>query len=725
MIDLLRRQSSKSSIHLRVNIIVAWVVMSLISCRGRSTANTVSESVGATASADATLPDIAKVGVPAVILWSEQRIKDAELSFKSSGRSRFPSPDFWGNEIFYEIMVDRFNDGDPSNNLRVVSPSQRLGVSNGNHGIGEYHHGGDLQGITNRLDYLADLGITSLWLTPIFMNASGAYHGYCVSDLTKLDPDFGTSQDLLKLTAAAHARGIRVVLDIVVNHICDAGTKYAQVHQSQDHTQCAADLDAADLRGIEATSPYQHELTFSSAFFPPFKLQRFLNRCGANSLEEMRSEGPLARFGDFSAEMLDFNTRDADFQAIYKNLMAYWIAYADVDGFRLDAVKHTTTDFSAYFATEIRQYANTLGKSHFYTVAEVAGSSRTISMHLGRMNPAINTQSWHHRVETQAQGGQSLGRVAAQFPAFPYPGVTGVYDFAHSGVSRDVLHNVRSSQVLEHYFRDDSYYQDLIGQGDPRLNLTVLEIHDWQRFADNSAKKSSLALSYLAVAPGIPVIYYGMEQGFNGACVRGTVDASVDAKDLEPSCFGPGSAQNDANYRQDMFRSGMFRLGSSLPQINALAHIGTIAAAGDLGGGVDPYLNRDHAVYKTARRFLKLRKSCQPLRVGDITWRWSTGDNAGFMAFTRVDPLHRSYEALVLINTTEQDLPIPDLAVENRQATFANLENPHDLAVPKNNAAGELSFASRRIPANSVMVYVPVAMVGPLSAVDGTHLCAQ
>ena len=177
MIDLLRRQSSKSSTRLRVNIIVAAFVMSLISCRGRSTANALSESVGATSSVDATLPDISMVGVPAVIAWSEQRIKDAELIFKSSGRSRFPSPDFWGNEIFYEIMVDRFNDGDPSNNLRLLSPNQRLGASNGNHGIGEYHHGGDLQGITNRLDYVSDLGITSLWLTPIFMNASGAYHG--------------------------------------------------------------------------------------------------------------------------------------------------------------------------------------------------------------------------------------------------------------------------------------------------------------------------------------------------------------------------------------------------------------------------------------------------------------------------------------------------------------------------------------------------------------------
>ena len=697
--------------------VIFIAVATMYACVAKKGSHHLRSNISSEATAPA--PDIAEAGFDGVMKWSESQLRLAEDDFNNSGNKRLESPSFWGDQVFYEIMPDRFADGDPSNNFKSISSEQREGMAGDFAGIAEYHHGGDLRGIKDRLGYLSDLGITALWITPVFLNASGSYHGYCVSDPTKLDPNFGTAAELRELVAAAHKRGIRIVLDIVVNHMCDMGTTYTKSHTPNSHQDCAADLDRANSDGQEAKSPHQVELAFSPNFFPPFRKQSFFNRCGANSISDMQGETPVAVFGDFTGVMLDFNTRDSEFQAIFTKLMAYWIAYADVDGFRLDAVKHTTSDFSAYFATMTRDYAAKLGKDHFYTVAEVAGNSKTIALHLGRMNPDNNTGSWRMTMNRAVNGDQTLAQLAAGNKAFPYPGVSAVYDFAHSGIARDALANVRASRVLEDYFKVDGYHQDLVKQGDPRLNMTVMEIHDWPRFAEKSADKSALALAYLAVAPGVPVIYYGMEQGFNGRCNRDSIDPQVSGEYIENFCFGAGSEQNDGHFRQDMFSTGMLRLGSVVPSINSLAHIGTSL---EVATTTDPYLDQTNFIYKTARRFLGVRKSCSLLSKGDITWRWSTTEPAGLMAFTRADPFNRANEALVVINTSDEELTIPDLNVENSSKDFVDLVGPRDQR-PIAATGNLLRFRGEKIRPNTVRVFISKAMVGPWSESEQAFSC--
>lgn len=676
-------------------------------------------------SAVAALPDVSRVGVDSVMSWSTARNHEAELAFTQNGQPRYPSPNFWGDETIYEIMIDRFNDGDSSNNFSLISEAQRNQGLSRNRGIEAYHHGGDLKGITKRLDYLADLGISAIWVTPIFENSNGSYHGYCVSDLTKIDPNFGSAEDLAELVRQAHAKGIRVILDVVVNHLCDPATKYVRKHTPAEHTACADDLARADASGSPTFSPNQVDLAFSESFFPPLKLKYFFNRCGENSHAEMAGAAATTVFGDFTSEMLDYDTRNTDFQRIFTNIMEYWIAFADVDGFRLDAVKHTTSDFTAYFSTEIRDYARKLGKNHFYVVAEIAGDSLSISQHLGRMNSAQNTATWRNLVQNSGRLGKSILETAQSNPDSPYPGVSGVFDFAHSGISRDVLTNVRSSRILENYFLTDTYYRDLVAQGDPRLNLTVLEIHDWARLTEQQQDKARLGLSYLAVAPGIPVIYYGLEQAFNGQCVGGSIDSSIDQAAMNQFCSQAPGTNSDAHYRQDMFVGGMFRLGSAISEINQLAHIGPLAPAAPSDWQSDPYLARDHDVYVTARRFLKARKSCSALRRGGISWRWSTTEQAGLMAFSRVDPANPSAEALVLVNTSGSPIQIPDLLADNRKVDFVNLESPSEIAHPKSDGSGLLEFSGRQIGANRVLVYVPITNLGPKALGDEIYTCQQ
>ena len=115
----------------------------------------------------------------------------------------------WQRQSIYQIITDRFYDGDPSNDNADGNyhPAGHRGTS---------VHGGDFKGIEDKLDYIKSLGATAIWISPIVLNAHGEFHGYAGRDFYKVDPHWGTMADLQHLVAAAHARGILVIDDIVV-----------------------------------------------------------------------------------------------------------------------------------------------------------------------------------------------------------------------------------------------------------------------------------------------------------------------------------------------------------------------------------------------------------------------------------------------------------------------------------------------------------------------------
>lgn len=129
----------------------------------------------------------------------------------SLGAAHFPSPTDWRDESIYMIFTDRFSDGDPSNN--EATPGGRFRPQNPR-GI----HGGDFKGIEKNLDYIKGLGATAIWITPVFINdASSAWHGYGALDYQTISPQLGGLDGLRNLTKAAHGKGIRIILDVVVN----------------------------------------------------------------------------------------------------------------------------------------------------------------------------------------------------------------------------------------------------------------------------------------------------------------------------------------------------------------------------------------------------------------------------------------------------------------------------------------------------------------------------
>jgi len=236
----------------------------------------------------------------------------------------------WGEEILYFVLIDRFADGDSSNNARVER-----------HNPGGYH-GGDLKGLTDHIDELTDLGITAIWINPVQKQmprglpaqAPGklgipefthwGFHGYWIDDFDSMEPQFGTRQDLKNFVDAAHKRGIKVLLDVVYNH-----SGYDSPYKS---------------RKTSEGEPWMR-LGEGNCEVDPVK-------CAVGGLPDFRTELPEVR-----KYLLDANIGLAKFSG--------------VDGFRLDTFKHVETDFWLEHRQRTRAE---LGKD-FFLLAEYWGGT--------------------------------------------------------------------------------------------------------------------------------------------------------------------------------------------------------------------------------------------------------------------------------------------------------------------------------------------------------------
>ena len=223
----------------------------------------------------------------------------------------------WRDAVLYFVITDRFADGDPGNDQNVDVNAKGT------------FHGGDLKGLTEHLDEIADLGVTALWITPVVKNIDGfvtgagfpdwGYHGYWADDFYKLDPRFGSEGDLKTLVDAAHARGMKVLLDVVYNH---AGYETKML----DDPRFKGWLRVGGTCG-------QDDLTLCVAGLPDFKTE-------------------LPEVDDY--------------------LMKAHLGLAKrvgVDGFRLDTVKHVRHDF---WQEHRRRTRAELGKD-FFLIGEVWG----------------------------------------------------------------------------------------------------------------------------------------------------------------------------------------------------------------------------------------------------------------------------------------------------------------------------------------------------------------
>ena len=206
------------------------------------------------------------------------------------------APIDWRDQAIYMVMTDRFKNGDPSNDLDSVP------------GKADWWQGGDLQGVIDELDYIKGLGMTAIWITPVALQMPGGYHGYWTLDPYQIDPHLGTLSTLQELVRKAHEKSLRVVLDVVPNHL------------GQGHPWLT---DGAHAGWFHPDCP----INFSD--------QTSVENCWLAGLPDLNTENPVVR-----AYLIDW---------------ANWlIDQTGVDGFRVDAARHLSKDFLRAFTSAIR-----------------------------------------------------------------------------------------------------------------------------------------------------------------------------------------------------------------------------------------------------------------------------------------------------------------------------------------------------------------------------------
>ncbi|MDR3746758.1 MAG: alpha-amylase family glycosyl hydrolase [Acidobacteriota bacterium] len=353
------------------------------------------------------------------------------------------------NDVIYLIMPDRFADGDPSNNQPKDAAPGTYDRSRP-----KTYHGGDLRGVSEHLPYLKDLGVTALWITPLYDNdnSTSDYHGYGAVDEYSVEDHFGTMRDFQQLVAAAHQLGLKVLLDMVPNHV---GPKHpwatSQPSPNWLHGTTEHHLDT-DYFYPPITDPHAVKANYVSALEGWF----------ANALPDLAQENPLVA------------------QYLLENAY-WWTESSGLDGFRIDTFPYVPRAFWAYYHQGLFSTY-----PHFFTVGEIYD-----------FNPTV-TSYW--------AGGQT-----------GFDGIdtrlTTPFDFPMNSAIREVVaHGVSAKRIVE-VLRQDRLYPHpellvtFIGNHDMKRFLTD---------ANGSREKLKLAFSLLATLRGIPQLYYGDEIGMGG-----------------------------------------------------------------------------------------------------------------------------------------------------------------------------------------------------------------
>jgi glycosidase len=273
-----------------------------------------------------------------------------------------PSPADWRDVNIYQIFTDRFADGDAGNNQTSALGIDRSGWYVGSRTDSEgrnFHHGGDWKGLKDNLDYLSGMGVNAIWMSGVQMNDQGKdprftpYHMYHPTDFFKVDPAMGTFQDLKDLIDACHARGIYVILDVVINHTADKNGLWGN-NQNDDKQYWG---------GGNGTFGWWND---SKKHAPPFdSLQWFHNNGTINNWDSY----PEYIYGQFKGTD-DLKTESTQVQEwldlAFKNL----IDATDCDGFRVDAIKHVEYDWCKKWADDMRKHAASRGKNDFILFGE-------------------------------------------------------------------------------------------------------------------------------------------------------------------------------------------------------------------------------------------------------------------------------------------------------------------------------------------------------------------
>ncbi|HEY6964286.1 MAG TPA: alpha-amylase family glycosyl hydrolase [Erythrobacter sp.] len=522
------------------------------------------------------------------------------------------------DEIIYFVLPDRFENGDPAND--------KGGLKGGpfQHGFDPtakgFYHGGDLKGLTSRLDYIQGMGVTAIWFAPIFKNKpvqgmpgqeSAGYHGYWVTDFTSVDPHFGTNAEFKAFVDAAHARGMKVYMDIIINHTADvidyAEGKYDYRSKGEYpfsrrggpggkaiNEGFAGDDNPDPANWARLTDPAFAYTPVVTPAEKNVKVPAWLNDV---TLYHNRGNshwvGESSLYGDFSG-LDDLATENPRVVSGMIEIFGQWIDDYGIDGYRIDTAKHVNPEFWRAFVPAILKRAEAKGIKHFHIFGEIAYEEPSAT-------------------------------IAAQVMAdsqLPY-----ALDMGFAKAAQLVASGKAGPRLMAEFLQQDAIYP---GGAKTALGLpTFLGNHDFGRFsmfvrdmsgnADEAKLLARVKLGHamMFLLRGVPTVYYGDEQGFI-------------------------SDGNDQLAREDMFPSRVALYNDN----NLVGSDATTAQS-----NFDPA----HPLYRLIADLAKARTASPALRRGLTTVRAFTELGPGLLAVERHDPAS-GQRVLALFNTGDKPL---------------------------------------------------------------------
>lgn len=549
----------------------------------------------------------------------------------------------WRQEILYFLLPDRFNDGkeDRAKLDRVTIQKLRNGTLssmvsfNSWADSGKRWQGGTISGITKQIPYLCKLGITAIWVGPVLKQRerSDAYHGYAIQNFLDVDPRFGTRSDLIELVENAHTAGLRVILDIIINHTghnwdyCQSadGTIHPCPWYKEWPNYYGNPADPAlSSWGIRWRTGYEeakldaagHFAEFDGAYPVEFRHPSFYSCAGgdctstdSSATRTFTNHEPHHR-GDFPGFFRDIATDKQDVINQLATVFKYWIALTNLDGFRIDTLKHMGVEEARNFCGAVKAFAAEIGKPHFFLIGEIAGEDKV-------RDAFLDVSLGEH--------GQNLGDVP--LAALSRRNLDAALDI---GDNRPLLGAIgRGETPLLRYFESFKWRSaEFSGHRyEGNRHVSVLDDHDHVcgtklRFSafvkDDAEAKDHLITVATAVqlfSLGIPCIYYGSEQAFSGPPEK-------DLCYVKAHSWGGSTEWADRYLREAMF-------GPSHPRAaegNALSTQLTTVDNGFVGFGPFGTAGR-HCFDEESPSFVRiaalchLRHSIPALRLGDMYGR--------------------------------------------------------------------------------------------------------
>lgn len=374
---------------------------------------------------------------------------------------------FTSEDVLYLIMPDRFANGNPEND--VVDGMREKKVDRAD---AFARHGGDIQGISSHLDYIADLGVTAIWLNPTQENdmENGSYHGYAITDYYQIDRRFGSNEDFRSLVEKVHEKNLKVVMDMIFNH-------------------CGSE------NYLFKDKPSKEWFNYHSNY-----VQTSFKTASVMDMHASAYEKKIATDGWFASVMPDFNQRNRHVARYLIQSSIWWIEYAGINGIRQDTHPYADFDFMSQWCKEVLDeypYFNIVGETW--------------------LNSNVLVSYW-----------QKDSKLAAPLNS----NLPTVMDFPLQALMNQAFDEETGEWGGGLYKLYDYQTQDLV-YANPMNLLTFLDNHDTSRFAQTdemakNLKRYKQAMVFLLTTRGIPQIYYGTEILMTGDKGKGDGDLRKD-----------------------------------------------------------------------------------------------------------------------------------------------------------------------------------------------------